>query len=366
MQERPRRFPLPNRGRWVPAAVVTGLSALDLAVGGRAVLVGFLVVGPMLAAAWQGPRATAAVGCYTVIVSVLLGAPDDIWGTADHLLRSVGTTAGAAFAVWLAGHRVGREAELAEVTRVAEAAQRAILRPPPSTLGELRISARYRSAASASLVGGDMFEVVDTEWGVRALVGDVRGKGLEAVRTTALVLGAFRARAHTARDVGAVVEELDKCVARHVGAEDFVTAVVVEIHGDELRLANAGHPPPVRLGSHARTDELGDLAALPLGLGTRPVTATFAFERGDRVAIFTDGLTEARDRSGHFLPLRTVATALAKGSVESAADRILAAVDDHTGGQAEDDLALLVIERSAGARVDRSPVDLMSGAGAVR
>jgi serine phosphatase RsbU (regulator of sigma subunit) len=344
---------------------VTALAGLDLAIGGRAVLVGLLVVGPMLAAAWQGPRATAAVGVYTVGVSVLLGAPDNIWGTADHLLRSVGITAGAALAVWLAGHRVGREAELAEVTRVAEAAQRAILRPPPPTLGELHIAARYRSAASASLVGGDMFEVVDTDWGVRALVGDVRGKGLEAVRTAALVLGAFRARAHTARDVGEVVEELDKCVARHVGAEDFVTAVVVEIHGDELRLANAGHPPPVRLGSHARTEELGAFRAPPLGLGSRPVTATFAFERGDRVAIFTDGLTEARDRSGHFLSLRTVATALATGGVESAADRILSAIDDHTGGQAEDDLALLVIERAVGARVRGPRVEVMGGARAV-
>lgn len=364
MQERPGRFPLPNRGRWVPAAVVTGLAGLDLAIGGRAVLVGLLVVGPMLAAAWQGPRATAVVGAYTVGVSVLLGAPDDIWGTADHLLRSVGITAGAALAVWLAGHRAGREAELAEVTRVAEVAQRAILRPPPPTLGELRISGRYRSAASASLVGGDMFEVVDTDWGVRALVGDVRGKGLEAVRTAALVLGAFRARAHTVCDVGALVAELDSCVARQVGAEDFVTAVVVEIHGDELRLANAGHPPPVRLGSHIH-GALGGLTAPPLGLGSRPVTATFALEHGDRVAIFTDGLTEARDRSGGFFPLDTVATALGKGSVDAAADRILAAVDDHTGGQAEDDLALLVIERAAVAPVPRSPVELMGGAGAV-
>jgi hypothetical protein len=172
VQERSGRFPLRSGGLWVPAAVVTGLAGLDLAIGGRAVLVGLLVVGSMLAAAWQGPRATAAVGVYTVGVSVLLGAPDNIWGTADHLLRSVGITAGAALAVWLAGQRVGREAGWPRWREWPKRRSAPSLRPPPPTLGELRIAARYRSAASASLVG-DMFEVVDTDWGVRALVGDV-------------------------------------------------------------------------------------------------------------------------------------------------------------------------------------------------
>src|SRR4051794_5358846 len=71
---------------------------------------------------------------------------------------------------------------LADVSRVAEAAQRAILSPPPARLGAVRLAARYVSAASDALVGGDLYEVVQREGATRLLVGDVRGKGLDAVR----------------------------------------------------------------------------------------------------------------------------------------------------------------------------------------
>jgi sigma-B regulation protein RsbU (phosphoserine phosphatase) len=52
----------------------------------------------------------------------------------------------------------------------------------------------YHSAAEQAAVGGDLYEVLDSPWGVRLLVGDVRGKGLDAVRLANRVLGCFRAR----------------------------------------------------------------------------------------------------------------------------------------------------------------------------
>ena len=350
---------------WAPVGVVTGLAVLDLALGGRAVLVGLLVVGPMLAAAWQGPRETLGIGAYAVVVSVLLGAPDGIWGTADHLFRSAGIAAGGGLAVWLAGHRVRHESQLAQVIRVAEVAQLAILRPLPARLGGVSLAARYRSAASESLVGGDMFEVVDTPWGIRALVGDVRGKGLDAVRTAALVLGAFRACAYTARDVSEVVEELDRCVARHVGVEDFVTALVAEVGVDTVRLANAGHPPPLRVAADGASPLAVEPTSPPLGLGARPVVGSFPLVAADRLVMFTDGLTEARDGSGRFFPLDAVAQALQGGDVEAAVECLLEAVDRHAGGPADDDLAVLVLERAPSTASDVPASALAPGADAV-
>ena len=99
---------------------------------------------------------------------------------------------------------------LAGVTLVAEAAQRAILAPPPARIGPVSLSARYHSAAFEAQIGGDLYEVVRGPSSVRLLVGDVRGKGLSAVRTATVVLGEFRAAAAGTGDVAHVAREIDR------------------------------------------------------------------------------------------------------------------------------------------------------------
>ena len=72
--------------------------------------------------------------------------------------------------------------QIANVTSVAEAAQRAVLRPLPEQLGPLRLGVVYLAAAAEARVVGDLYEVATTkEHGIRIIVGDVRGKGLGAV-----------------------------------------------------------------------------------------------------------------------------------------------------------------------------------------
>ena len=95
-------------------------------------------------------------------------------------------------AVALAAIRERRERALRTMTVVAEAAQRAVLRALPSHLSDYGFAARYLSATDAAVVGGDLYEVVDSPFGVRCIVGDVRGRGLEAVQLSATVVAAFR------------------------------------------------------------------------------------------------------------------------------------------------------------------------------
>ena len=97
-------------------------------------------------------------------------------------------------ALVLARIRVRREQELQQMTAIAEAAQHALLRVMPSSIGSLGFAARYVSATEQALVGGDLYEVAESTEGVRVIVGDVRGKGLEAVQMAATVLAAFRLR----------------------------------------------------------------------------------------------------------------------------------------------------------------------------
>ena len=94
----------------------------------------------------------------------------------------------------------------------------------------IALSARYLSAAVEAQVGGDLYEVVPGPTSVRLLVGDVRGKGLSAVRTATVVLGEFRAAAAGTGDVAHVAREIDRRIPPYLpDAEDFVTGVLVDI-----------------------------------------------------------------------------------------------------------------------------------------
>ncbi|MCX5316072.1 hypothetical protein [Streptomyces sp. NBC_00154] len=56
----------------------------------------------------------------------------------------------------------------------------------------MRAASLWLAAETGAQVGGDLYEAVQTRYGVRMIVGDVRGKRLNAMRAVAVVLGAFR------------------------------------------------------------------------------------------------------------------------------------------------------------------------------
>ena len=148
--------------------------------------------------------------------------------------------------------RGGQETQrLADVTSVAEAAQRALLRPLPRQVGPLELGVVYLAAAAEARVGGDLYEVTRTQFGIRLIVGDVRGKGLDAVEIAADVLGVFREVAHEVYTLAEVARRIDASLARRPAAplEEFVTAVLAEIDpaAGSLTIYNCGHPPPLVL-----------------------------------------------------------------------------------------------------------------------
>jgi serine phosphatase RsbU (regulator of sigma subunit) len=233
---------------------------------------------------------------------------------------------------------------LANVTRVAEAAQLAILAPPPSRLGPVSLAARYASAAAEALVGGDLYEVVQRPAAVRLLIGDVRGKGLTAVRTATIVLGEFRAAAADLDDLGELAIQIDRRVRPYLGDEDFVTALIAEITDDgRYAVACCGHPAPL-LASAGQVTELELEHSLPLGLGAAPAVLTGQLEPGQRLLMYTDGIIEARTAVGQFVDFLQVVSAIATGGLDDALDRVLAALHEATGPELGDDLALLVAE----------------------
>jgi serine phosphatase RsbU (regulator of sigma subunit) len=232
---------------------------------------------------------------------------------------------------------------------IAETAQRAVLRAIPHEVGSVGFAARYISATREALVGGDLYEVAASPYGVRVIVGDVRGKGLDAVQMAGTVLGAFRRSAFTQPSLTAIATDLDAVVTAVAGEEDFVTAVLAEFHDDHtVTLVNCGHHPPL-LVTDAATAQLVPTGAPvpPLGLGPEPRSVTARWPGGSRLLVYTDGLVEARDRSGAFFPLADHALALRDGNLDEALDRLLARVLDHAGQRIDDDMALVLVEHAA-------------------
>jgi serine phosphatase RsbU (regulator of sigma subunit)/anti-sigma regulatory factor (Ser/Thr protein kinase)/uncharacterized protein YigA (DUF484 family) len=236
---------------------------------------------------------------------------------------------------------------LADVTRVADAAQHAILSPPPAQLGRISLAARYVSAAAEALVGGDLYEVVRRADGVRLIIGDVRGKGLTAVRTATVVLGEFRAAAAGVDDLVESARQIDQRLRPYLGEEDFVTAVLADLKDDgRLTVATCGHPPAL-LATAGGLVELTSEPSLPLGLGADPVPITRQLSPGDRLLLYTDGVIEARDSQRRFVDLERLAAPVRDGGLEDALDQMLAALHDVVGVELGDDLALLLAEFSA-------------------
>ncbi len=237
---------------------------------------------------------------------------------------------------------------LAAMTHVAEAAQHAILAPVPARVGPVHLAAAYLSAAKDALVGGDLYEVVPRPGAVRIIVGDVRGKGLEAVRLATVVLGHFRSAAVERQDLGDVARQIDLRLRPYLGCEDFVTALIAEISDDgRCEVVLCGHPPALLAQSGTLT-ELGESGSPPLGLGADPVMTSVALQPGARVLVYTDGVLEARSPDGTFVDLADVVAPIHQPGDGPVLDHILARLREFTGPRLSDDVALLLAEYRPG------------------
>ncbi|MFJ5270125.1 PP2C family protein-serine/threonine phosphatase [Streptomyces sp. NPDC088358] len=267
--------------------------------------------------------------------------------------------------------------ELRQVREVAGAAQRVLLRPPPPRVDGLNVAAAQLSADRGANIGGDLYEVIATEHGVRVVMGDVRGHGLSALGTVAAVLGSFREAVHDEPSLGCVLGRLERALARHLRerakaehpaagpdpespvAEEFVTVLLLEIRRDgEVYALNCGHPWPYLLpghaapaGGHRRVERLSAAEPLP-PLGPFPLPAELPLVHcgqllpGEALFLYTDGVEDARDGHGRFFPLASALTEAIR--IQPAAPQfvlhgVLKGLLRHTRGRPADDVAVLVL-----------------------
>ncbi|TYB34843.1 serine/threonine-protein phosphatase [Micromonospora sp. AP08] len=336
-------------------ALLAIVSAVELADGRPAHYVALMVAAPFLAAALASWRVVLGVG----LLATGIGAAFALAEQTMSLVTAV-NVAGIALATAIAGAvaavRQRQSERIAELSRLASVAQQAVLRSLGPQVGTLAVAARYISSTATAEIGGDLYEAMDTPYGVRMIIGDVRGKGLDAVRLASIVLGSYRHVAYERADLRAVVTDLDRAVARNVGDEDFVTAALVEERGGTLTIVNCGHPPPLLLRRGAVIPLEPPAPAPPLGFMPVVRPRVERLEPGDRLLLFTDGLGEAR-RDGEFFPTADRAwRLLGHGTVADGLASLETALVEWVHGRLDDDIALVLMEYTGPRTATAAPV----------
>ncbi|MFE4368046.1 PP2C family protein-serine/threonine phosphatase [Streptomyces sp. NPDC056835] len=345
----------------VPLAIILVITLVDIRTPQRIHLDPFLVAAPAITASFGGPALTAAVGVVTVLAQVLVEYSQGALTTANHQAQLAALVLISVFVTLFRFALDRHHRQMRRVRSVAVAAQKLLLRPLPRRFGPLLIASVYVAAEEEAQIGGDLYAVVPVAGAVRLVIGDVRGKGLPAVEDAAGLVAAFRGSAYRNLSLPAIAAHLANFTHWNIvhraevdddAAESFVTALVLDIHDDRpcVDMVDCGHPPPLLLrDGTVRTLEV-DEPAPPLGLSATSeseyVVETFRFAPGDLLLLYTDGVVEARDRSGGFYPLADQVASWNEADPQVLVDRIHKDLLRHTGGDLGDDAAIVALTRS--------------------
>lgn len=241
------------------------------------------------------------------------------------------------------------ERELTMATRI----QTAILPRDVPTLAGLRIAVRY---VPSRFVAGDVygFHAIDAHR-LGVLIADVTGHGVPAALIASMTTAVFAAQIDRAADPGRVLSAMNRALAGRFDGQ-FVSAAyaVIDAGRRALKYSVAGHPPPFLYRQASAT--LVPLADAGLVLGVLPdveySTSEQAFQPGDRLVLYTDGVSEARNARGEWFgdeALAAFAVREASLSTDAFIHQLLTDVERWTGhsaaGQAfEDDLTIVVVD----------------------
>jgi hypothetical protein len=200
-------------------------------------------------------------------------------------------------------------------------------------------------------VGGDAFDYSLSETTASLLILDAVGHDLSSGLIAATALAAYRGARHAGHGLYEQARVIDEAVRQQFGHRNaFVTAVLgeLDLHSGHLRYVNAGHPPPLVMRGGRVGRPLSGGRRLPLGLGPTALTiGEETLQSEDWLVLHTDGITEARDRTGTFFGDERLTDFLQR---EAAAGhpppetvrRLIKAVLTHQDGELQDDATVLL------------------------
>lgn len=217
--------------------------------------------------------------------------------------------------------------------------------PQPHRMPELPgvdIAVRYVPASSDTEIGGDFYAALRVPEGVLAAVGDVVGHSLDAATVMVELRHALRAYCVDESDPAVLAERLDRMLVHYHGdVTATVCLALIDPATGRVRIANAGHVPPLVLGEKGSAEYVKASGPL-LGVGLpHPPPTELLLEPTDRLLMVTDGLIETRgtDLTDSMEHLRAAAVGALPG-LEALCDTLLASF----GHDREDDIAMLALQ----------------------
>jgi len=265
--------------------------------------------------------------------------------------------------------QAAEQAAHAEAGELAAELQRQLvprrLPPAPGYDVAVRYQPATRADGSRGEVSGDFYDLLVTDGGVLAVMGDVSGRGPRAAATTAAFQWAVRGLASVLTSPGALLEHVAEVVQDAVG-DRFATVAALRlplgatdgpgVPAVPAVLALAGHPQAVLVRPGAPAALVGEPGMLlgPFG-GVSVPEAEVVLRPGDALVLYTDGVVEAVDAERHLLGDEGLLAALdaadaepgARPVADRIADAVVDAVQRHVGTGPTDDLTLMVLRRTA-------------------
>jgi sigma-B regulation protein RsbU (phosphoserine phosphatase) len=202
-------------------------------------------------------------------------------------------------------------------------------------------------------VGGDYYDFIDIDpCRLGIVIADVSGKGVSASLLMASVRAALHSELHPLYKLEEMAGKLNNFVHRSSAPNSFITFFFCELNrkSGEMRFINAGHNPPLILKKNGKIERL-ESSGLCLGMfpsSTYEIN-TVTIEPGDTALLFTDGITESRNKKNEEFSEERLISVIKKRprlSAQKLLDKIYDDVRQFTSGTDQmDDMTLVVIKR---------------------
>lgn len=230
---------------------------------------------------------------------------------------------------------------------VAHVLQQSILPEALPDYPEIDAGSMYAPAGGDADIGGDYYDIFrGPDQAIWLAIADVCGKGVQAATKTSMIKYAIRALVVAGLPPSRIASEVNKMTADAGDPSDIVTLWVgrYDAGKSELSWADGGHPPAVLRRSDGTYDRLGPTGPL-LGAMREAIyeEGTVSFRAGDRLLLYTDGVTEARQGNMFFGEQRLEDALSADRTAQEDARLLLESVRVFVQGELRDDVAVLVV-----------------------
>lgn len=241
---------------------------------------------------------------------------------------------------------------------VAMVLQESILPTRLPQVDGIESSAIYLPAGQEAEIGGDYYDVFLAPDGRLVLaIGDVCGKGVVAATKTSMVRYAIRGMVAAGLQPDRILAEVNSMLVALDDASGIVTVWLgmLDIDDGTLRYADGGHPPALLMQPDGSLTRLATTGALLGGLdGAEYGLRTVTVQPGGVVLLYTDGVTEARNKARFFGEGRVRRALRAGGSTAAITQRLLAQVQRFCSGELRDDAAIVALRRTVHEDGDRT------------